>query len=67
MTTDFSSKKAWRGLPDAVQTAADMLAEAHAQPELQAELRETLKSILTPVGYAAVVKRAAELTQIGVN
>ena len=37
MTPDFSTQAAWRGLPDPVETASDMLAEASADPALQAE------------------------------
>jgi hypothetical protein len=55
------SKKAWRGLPNPIETAADMLAEAHAQPALQSELRKTLRAIFTPAEFDAVVKRAAEI------
>jgi hypothetical protein len=61
MTTDFSGKRAWRGLPNPISTAADMLAQARGQPALSAELRKTLKSILTPAAFDAVVKRAAEI------
>ena len=62
MIADFCTRKAWRGLLRPIETAADMLAEAHAQPALQAELRETLKSILTPAALDAVVKRAGEIS-----
>jgi hypothetical protein len=61
MIADLSTRNAWRGLPDAVQTAADMLASASAEPGLQAELLAALKKILGPAAYAAVERRAAEI------
>jgi hypothetical protein len=63
MIADFSSRKAWLGLPRPLETAADMLAESRAQPALQAELLVTLKSILTPTALAAVEKLAAEIAR----